>query len=54
MSFYGQIKFDERGVNIYKPMAVEQLQTDGKKYTVFPVDVAEQKIVYPMLAWDQR
>ncbi len=54
MTFYGQIKFDERGVNIYKPMAVEQLQTDGKKYTVFPVDVAEQKIVYPMLAWDQR
>src|ERR671935_245698 len=32
MTFYGQIKFDERGVNIYKPMAVEQLQADGKKY----------------------
>jgi len=54
MSFYGQIKFDERGVNIYKPMAVEQLQTDGKKYTVWPTDVAEKEIMYPMPAWDNR
>ena len=36
MTFYGRIKFDSRGVNIYKPMAVEQLQPDGHKYTVFP------------------
>jgi branched-chain amino acid transport system substrate-binding protein len=54
MSFYGQIKFDERGVNIYKPMAVEQLQPDGKKYTVFPSDVAEKDAMYPMPAWDKR
>ena len=54
MTFYGQIKFDERGVNIYKPMAVEQLQPGGKKYTVFPVDVAEKEALYPMPAWDQR
>jgi branched-chain amino acid transport system substrate-binding protein len=48
MTFYGQIKFDARGVNIYKPMAVEQLQPDGKKYTVFPANVAEKKGLYPM------
>jgi branched-chain amino acid transport system substrate-binding protein len=54
MTFYGQIKFDERGVNIYKPMAVEQLQPDGKKYTVFPADVAEKDALYPMAAWDKR
>jgi branched-chain amino acid transport system substrate-binding protein len=54
MTFYGQIKFDQRGVNMYKPMAVEQLQPDGKKYTVFPVDVAEKEALYPMPAWDQR
>jgi branched-chain amino acid transport system substrate-binding protein len=54
MTFYGQIKFDDRGVNIYKPMAVEQLQPDGKKYTVFPVDVAEKEVLYPMPAWDKR
>lgn len=50
MTFYGQIRFDGRGVNIYKPMAVEQLQPDGKKYTVFPPSVAEKEAIYPMPA----
>ncbi len=54
MTFYGQIKFDKRGVNIYKPMAVEQLQPDGKKYTVFPSSVAEKEGLYPMPPWDKR
>ncbi|MDQ2805713.1 MAG: amino acid ABC transporter substrate-binding protein [Chloroflexota bacterium] len=48
MTFYGRIKFDSRGVNIYKPMAVEQLQPDGHKYTVFPQDAAEKDSLYPM------
>jgi branched-chain amino acid transport system substrate-binding protein len=50
MTFFGRIKFDERGMNIYKPMAVEQLQTDGRKYTVFPIEVAERDAQYPMSA----
>lgn len=54
MTFYGQIKFDNRGVNVYKPMAVEQLQPDGKKYTVFPTSVAEKDGIYPMPPWDKR
>jgi branched-chain amino acid transport system substrate-binding protein len=54
MTFYGRIKFDKRNVNIYKPMAAEQLQPDGNKYTVFPIDVAEKKALYPMPPWDQR
>ncbi len=54
MTFYGQIKFDSRGVNIYKPMAVEQLQPDGKKYTVYPLSVAEKEGLYPMPPWDKR
>jgi len=54
MTFYGRIKFDNRNVNIYKPMAVEQLQPDGNKYTVFPVEVAEKKALYPMPPWDMR
>ncbi len=54
MTFYGQIKFDSRGVNIYKPMAIEQLQPDGKKYTVWPAAVAEKAPMYPMAAWDKR
>ncbi len=35
-------------------MVVEQLQSDGKKYTVFPLAVAEKPIQYPMLPWDRR
>jgi branched-chain amino acid transport system substrate-binding protein len=54
MTFYGKIKFDARGVNIYKPMAVEQYQPDGNKYTVWPQDVAEKQLLYPMPAWDKR
>jgi branched-chain amino acid transport system substrate-binding protein len=54
MTFYGKIKFDSRGVNVYKPMAVEQYQPDGKKYTVWPQDVAEKAALYPMPAWDKR
>jgi branched-chain amino acid transport system substrate-binding protein len=54
MTFYGQIRFDFRGVNTYKPMVVEQLQPDGKKYTVWPAAVAEKGALYPMAAWDKR
>ncbi len=52
-TFYGQIKFDERGVNIFKPMVVEQWQS-GKKLTVWPGEVAETKVLFPAPAWDKR
>lgn len=52
-SFYGQIKFDERGINMTKPMAVEQWQ-DGKKVTVWPAGVANAKVAWPTPAWDAR
>ena len=54
MTFYGRVKFDSRGVNVYKPMAVEQYQPDGIKYTVWPADVAEKPALYPMPPWDKR
>ena len=54
MTFYGRIKFDSRGVNIYKSMAAEQYHPDGNKYTVWPWDVAEKQAMYPMPAWDKR
>ena len=54
MTFYGKIKFDSRGVNIYKAMAAEQYHPDGNKYTVWPFDVAEKGALYPMPAWDKR
>jgi branched-chain amino acid transport system substrate-binding protein len=54
MTFYGQVKFDSRGINTFKPMAIEQLQPDGKKYTVWPANVAEKDALYPMPPWDKR
>jgi len=53
MTFFGQIKFDSRGINIYKPMVVEQIQS-GVHYTVYPPDVANGKAQYPTPAWTAR
>ncbi len=53
MTFYGEIKFDNRGLNIYKPMVVEQIQ-NGVHHTVFPADVADAQPMYPTPSWDQR
>ncbi len=51
--FFGQIKFDSRGINIYKPMVVEQIQ-NGVHHTVYPADVADAQAMYPTPSWDQR
>lgn len=53
ISFYGQIKFDERGINVYKPMAVEQWQ-NGKKVTVWPAEAANAKPIWPTPEWSKR
>lgn len=53
MTFFGQIKFDSRGLNIYKPMVVEQIQ-NGTHYTVFPANVANGSPKYPTPAWSSR
>jgi branched-chain amino acid transport system substrate-binding protein len=45
-SFFGQIKFDSTGQNIYKPMSVIQVQ-NGKAVTVWPTDAAEAKFIWP-------
>lgn len=52
-SFYGVIKFDSRGINVEKPMAVEQWQ-NGRRVTVWPADVAETKALWPTPAWGSR
>jgi branched-chain amino acid transport system substrate-binding protein len=51
--FFGQIKFDSRGINTFKPMVVEQIQ-NGVHHTVFPPAVADAKPQYPTPNWDQR
>jgi branched-chain amino acid transport system substrate-binding protein len=53
MTFFGQIKFDSRGINIYKPMVVEQIQ-NGTHYTVFPASVANGAPQYPTPPWSSR
>jgi branched-chain amino acid transport system substrate-binding protein len=45
-SFFGRIKFDALGQNIYKPMAVIQVQK-GKALTVWPKESAEAKMIWP-------
>jgi branched-chain amino acid transport system substrate-binding protein len=52
-SFYGPIKFDERGINTFKAMAVEQWQ-DGKRVTVWPAEAANAKPQWPTPAWTGR
>jgi branched-chain amino acid transport system substrate-binding protein len=50
-SFFGPIKFDEQGKNVYKDMAVIQIQ-DGEPVTVFPAGTAE--LQWPAPPFDER
>ena len=53
VTFFGRIKFDSRGLNVYKPMVVEQIQ-DGRHRTVWPAEVADARPQYPTPAWSAR
>ena len=46
VTFYGILKFDSRGINVYKPMAVNQIQ-NGELMTVWPIGVQNAKPMYP-------
>jgi branched-chain amino acid transport system substrate-binding protein len=52
-TFYGIIKFDSRGINLYKPMVVNQIQ-NGRLTTVWPALTADGKPKYPAPPWGQR
>jgi branched-chain amino acid transport system substrate-binding protein len=45
-SFFGHIKFNSKGQNVYKPMSVIQIQ-HGKVVTVWPTEAAEADMVWP-------
>jgi len=47
MTFYGPIRFNEKGMNIGKGMAVIQLQ-NGKPLVVYPRSGAQAKLIYPI------
>jgi len=53
MTFYGRIKFDPRGLNVYKPMVDIQIQ-HGQAVTVWPFDIASAKPIYPTPSWNAR
>jgi branched-chain amino acid transport system substrate-binding protein len=53
VTFYGILKFDERGINIYKPMAVNQIQKNDLM-TVWPTGVQNAQPMYPTPPWDKR
>ena len=52
-SFFADVKFDSRGINVNKPIAAEQIQS-GKKVTVWPKESASGAILYPTPPWDKR
>jgi ABC-type branched-subunit amino acid transport system substrate-binding protein len=45
-SFFGPIKFNERGQNVTKPMSAIQIQ-NGEVVTVYPKDQAEKPLQWP-------
>jgi len=54
MTFFSEFKLDPTtNLNVAHSMAVIQWQ-DGSRVVVWPPDVAEGKLVYPALTWDQK
>ena len=52
-TFYGNIKFDETGKNIAKPMVLYQI-LDGQYKVVAPTKWASSKLVHPRPMWSKR
>jgi branched-chain amino acid transport system substrate-binding protein len=52
-SFYGDIKFNEKGQNIAKGMAVIQVQ-DGKPQVVYPEESKQADPIVPLPDWQSR
>ncbi len=52
-TFFGEIKFDDRGANAVKPIYVEQVQS-GHAVLVWPPDVASARARYPDPGWAKR
>jgi branched-chain amino acid transport system substrate-binding protein len=48
------IQFDENGQNILVDAIVIQYQDGGKRYTIYPFNLATRDIVYPIPKWSER
>ncbi|BDE06724.1 branched-chain amino acid ABC transporter substrate-binding protein [Vulcanimicrobium alpinum] len=53
VTFYGILKFDSRGLNVFKPMVVNQIQNQ-KLVTVWPSGLAAAPPKYPTPPWGER
>ena len=52
-TFFGEIKFDDRGANAAKPVYVEQVQS-GRAVLIWPPEVATARPRYPDPGWAKR
>jgi branched-chain amino acid transport system substrate-binding protein len=52
-TFYGVLRFDGRGANVYKQMVVQQIQ-QSRHHSVYPAAEADARIAYPTPPWSQR
>ena len=52
-TFYGRIKFNEQGRDIYNPMVAIQVQR-GKRVTVGPEHLATGSAIYPTPPGEER
>ena len=50
VTFFGLLKFDTRGLNVFKPMVVNQIQ-GAKLATIYPSRLSDAPPVYPAPAW---
>ena len=50
VTFFGLLKFDARGLNVFKPMVVNQIQ-GPRLVTIYPYRLSDAKPVYPAPAW---
>jgi len=47
------VKFNEKGQNIYGKAIMRQI-IDGELKTVWPFEIAEEEVVFPMPKWEER
>jgi branched-chain amino acid transport system substrate-binding protein len=50
VTFFGLLKFDARGINVFKPMVVNQIQ-GAKLLTIYPYRLADAQPIYPAPPW---
>ena len=49
----GEVKFDDRGVNVLGKIGVVQIQ-DGKQNVIYPKSVSDSILKYPAVPWGKR